>query len=81
MCKEKFEVGVYEPQGANCQVHIVTGHVTDQFKVVARGAIQCSWSFLQYISARHFEAFLILCAISLYSWLDHWALLKPKFIN
>ena len=56
-------------------------HVTDQFKVVARGTIQCSWSFLQYISARHFEAFLILCAISLYSWLDHWALLKPKFIN
>lgn len=42
VCKEKFEVGVYEPQGANCQVHTVMGHVTDQFKVVAGDTIHIS---------------------------------------
>jgi len=78
VCKEKFEV-------------VVTGHVTDKFKVVARGTIHIS--MCSNVHGHFYSTFLrdilrLMHDIS-YSMFNEplfmvgpcWALLKPKFIN
>lgn len=56
--KRSLKLGYMNHRGLTARYTLLQDitHVTDQFKVVARGTIQCSRSFLQYISVRYFEA-------------------------